>query len=492
MTGWKKTAALFVISSALAGCSTLQPPIRQIAVDSNRVFAESADQQTFLNLLRAKDKLPMHFSSFRYFRGNVQVTGTAGVGSTLTERGTQVVTNADGSQVVTGTASTLSNGVDSFTPNLGMSVVSNPNFEVAYYDSKEFQNGILTPVKPSLIEFYLSQGWPDPFLSALFISSVDVIVKLDDDTQQTFHLENDPSISEGPNFGTFIRFFEMVHKDNPGKATPLFGLDEVDDLNLGDLDTLDGSKFTIAINPKDEAGNPYPNCVKDRPCLMRVAKTSRGITFKVREQERPASATRAADGSAAPKTAADLAREQGWVNFPGNSLKSRIAGLDADRIDASLLWIRCEEFSITDDPSGRVTRDEEPSCELGLLDGSPVKKIGTLKLQVIFRSPQSVMYFLGQYLRETETDNEPYRLKEGGCTYLIIRANDAYGQGDLLRVRHNGQNYAMPVPGNRTSGGVCNDKYHRGSQAMALVQQLINLHKSADALPSTSAIQIVP
>lgn len=524
-------------ATLMAGCSTLQPPIRQIAVDSNRVFAESADQQTFLNILRAKDKLPTHYSSFAFFRGNLEVRGSAMLGSSLVERGTQVLTNdLTGTIINSGTQTTLSNGVDTFTPSLGISTASNPNFEVRVYDSKEFQSGILTPLKPGLIDFYLGQGWPDEFLSALVISSVNVDVKIlkhsvtvkdivtsFPEKTARYGLLNDPSVGADFNFGKFIEFFQMRHQLTKGKTTPMFDLSNVKDLNLGDIDKLNGTDFTVAIDPKDKAGNLYANCVKGMPCLMKVGKNSRGITFRIR--------------SLSESETIDT-----WVPFPGDALKGKIknmyGGAIVDSAPGPGLVIRCAEFSITEDAQTGANilkadqrfrerrertdakngstgaakdnsdgkKEKEPEtqeqiCDVGVasFDTSGqfaqdnVTKIGELNFEVLFRSPESIIYFLGKYLRESDRGADAvYRIGPKECAYRIITAQKAFSEDDLLRVRHRGDNYAMSKPGYRTESGACNKNYHRGPQAMTLAQQLINLHKSSDSLPATSAIQIVP
>jgi len=547
MFGRMKCALVGASAITLVGCPTLQPPIRQIAVDSNRVFAESADQQTFLNILRARDKLPMHFSSFRYFRGNVEVTGSASIGGDLVERGTEVTSDGNGST----TSSVLSNGVNTIKPTLGLQVVSNPNFETAYYDTKEFQSGILTPIKPALFDFYLSQGWPDQLLSALFISSVDIEVQLDNlattigeagkeyeegkERKGNYELANDPD-SAGFNFGVFIDFFESAHKITKSDDVPLFSVSSAKDISLGDLSTLDGKKFTVKYGSKksDDAktdSEPIsPNCKPTEPCIVRVGGSGRGITFRVRSLK-------------------DKGYPNEFVKFPGDALKDRIARLhfptgnkDELKKHKEGIALRCGPFFVSEDSMTGFSKtridprknESEPAkktsmCDIGIgpIDANgniltgKVKRIGSLDFEVFFRSPQGVLYFLGQYLRsaesykysandisvdfgtlegekkdklrellneEKETASNAYLLRENGCAYHIILAKEQFGDSDLIRARHRGDDHAMTKPGNEK----CSKAYHRGSQAMALSQQLINLHKSAKTLPTTNAIQIVP
>ncbi|OAO00151.1 hypothetical protein A8B75_18800 [Sphingomonadales bacterium EhC05] len=554
----KPALSVLIASTFLAGCSTLQPPLRQMAVDSNRLAAEAADQQTLLNILRAKDRLPMHFSSFRYIRGNLQVTTQAGLGGSLVEQGTQILTKS-----VTAPAgktneivNTLSNGVDTFTPSLGVAVVSNPNFEMAVFDTKEFQSGISTPVKPSLIEFFLSQGWPEDFLTAIFTATVDMEItpeaKIfgDQEVVSTFHIKNDPKKAknnEDYDFGKFISFFEMVHVEKEGTEKEVTDLELVSDLNLGDIAILDGSKFDIKKKalPRKNVSNELLKkdveesiCSVGSKCVVRKIKGGRGISLKVRsgidengesdkgqfpegrlkvnlvrklvnliplsyksmsyldkpntmqaKQAYEKAKTKYEESTAALNKRADseikeIARKDS-ENL-NNATKNYVYGKILEDKDNISLDLQCKDIKIFDEYDIK----NRGGCII-FMDNIEVAK---LSITAVIRSPQSIIYYLGKYARYG--DDSVYQIHKTGientqnkCGTFVIRLQEGLNDDSIISTKHLGKYYSINKT-KRPEG--CDSVDHRGSQAIALVQQLVNLQKSAESLPSTTAIQITP
>ncbi|HEY6816723.1 MAG TPA: hypothetical protein VI168_14380 [Croceibacterium sp.] len=78
---------------------------------------------------------------------------------------------------------------------------------------------------------------------------------------------------------------------------------------------------------------------------------------------------------------------------------------------------------------------------------------------------------------------EPYDLPDSSQVIQIVRGSQS---GSLFSVQHRNSAFSMLSP--EIHNGIPN---HRGSEAITIVQQLVNLQKSADTLPVSSSIQLV-
>lgn len=435
----------------------MTPPLRQIAVDSNKLVADSADKQMLLNVLRAKDRLPVHFSSLKYVRGNLSISGTAGVSGSLVESGISNTLD-DVGDIVDGAKSS---GADTFAPSLSVTMASNPSFETAVYDTKEFQSGILKPVSPSLIEYFLQQGWPEDFLTALFVSRVDMRLKTEATDKNgkittkykgLYSLENSPLITLRNDFGRFLAIFEMIPSYKKGSITTLLPISSFNNkLSLADIDKLDGKKFDL-ITGKNFKGQEIVS-------LVRKSGPSRGISFRARS------------GSDIEINAG------GFEEFLDSKFTAKQINKENTQGIETKYIIKCsdEGAAITVDES-----DDKSECVVSF-DG---KDLGKIELDIVFRSPESIIYYLGSYARYVALKKPVYVLTDNS---RVMEIKDGKSKKSLLFAKHLNQYFSIERP-----VYVHNKPNHRGTQAIVIAQQLINLHKSADSLPTTQAIQIVP
>jgi hypothetical protein len=127
--------AVLLFAAALLGGCAFRPQLHAVAIDHNRLVADSANELTLLNILRARDRQPMHFTSTNVLRGNAQVSLSGSVGAFIDEDGLQTI-----------------------SPSLGVEALSNPSFDIVIYDKQDFQNGIMRPVEPRLYQYFLWNG----------------------------------------------------------------------------------------------------------------------------------------------------------------------------------------------------------------------------------------------------------------------------------------------------------------------------------------------
>ena len=131
----------------MCGCSGAQF-IDSYARDYRDATASAGDAQLLLNILRAKDDLPIHFSDLSTVTGSLQWTASATAAIPLVQNGTM-------------TPSTLS-------PTI--SAQNTPTFGLGTLDTQDFTRGMLAPVDPLIIKQLFDQGVDPRLLMILFFS----------------------------------------------------------------------------------------------------------------------------------------------------------------------------------------------------------------------------------------------------------------------------------------------------------------------------------
>jgi hypothetical protein len=109
--------------------------------------ASAGDSQLLLNILRARDNIPVHFTDLSVIHGSIQMSASAGASVPVANVGTNPTTIAP-----------LVNGQ------------SSPSFDVGTLDTQEFTKGMLTPVDPNVIRQLFNQGIDPRLIMLLFFS----------------------------------------------------------------------------------------------------------------------------------------------------------------------------------------------------------------------------------------------------------------------------------------------------------------------------------
>jgi len=147
------------LASLLTGCAIpTKEDIARSTTEFNLVAEKAGNEMLLLNIVRASKRRPMYFTSIGKLTGNKTF-----------EYSTGSITIPFG-RIGTGT-----NGSYSIAPSAGYK--NSPLFDVAVLNTKEFTNGIMTPVPMKTIEYYWSQGWHPDMLLHLFIRRIDIIDK---------------------------------------------------------------------------------------------------------------------------------------------------------------------------------------------------------------------------------------------------------------------------------------------------------------------------
>lgn len=239
-----RTALLALpFATLLPGCTT-RMPVERLTVDFNQSVAASANEVTLLNVLRAKEYQPLHFTSISLARGSMTAAAGATLGAALNDATTSIASGPDDQGILRTSTRTVGAAVQNVTPGISFSASVNPSFDVSVYDTQEFYNGITTALPAQTVGHLLYQGWPSSFIGYLLIervefrfkhpSTVDGASYEEDDI--AFAIENDPGRSKARDrrgapivaFGTGVPGFPerfrprpVVTARRPGQSRPL-------------------------------------------------------------------------------------------------------------------------------------------------------------------------------------------------------------------------------------------------------------------------------
>ena len=138
-----------MFTAALCGCSASNV-IGLYTADYRDTTANAGDAQLLLNILRAKDNLPIHFYDLAIIHGSIQLTA----GNT---------TNVPFANFTAPSA---------IASNIApvVSAQSAPSFDVSTSDTQDFTRGMLSPIDPRAVKALFDQGVDPRIMLLLFFS----------------------------------------------------------------------------------------------------------------------------------------------------------------------------------------------------------------------------------------------------------------------------------------------------------------------------------
>lgn len=143
---------LVLLAIPLTACS-LGDAINHQIFDYFQVNDQASNQIILLNILYARDGAPLHFSELSQIRGQVSATASA---STTFPYG--VIGHATMAPRDLGT--------------IGGSVSSSPSFDIASLDTKDFTAGVMEPITPEAVRFFLDEGIDYRMVLMLLVSGI--------------------------------------------------------------------------------------------------------------------------------------------------------------------------------------------------------------------------------------------------------------------------------------------------------------------------------
>jgi hypothetical protein len=145
---------ILVMAMSLCGCWVPTATVRSQAVSYDDAIEDTTNKFLVLNILRAKDKAPLHFDEIPSIHESIQATGSLGFSIPYGPR-----PPTPGRNVLT----------------TGLNVQVSPSFEVDHLDTKDFVTGIASPIDPKFIKYWLDRGLDRRIVLLLFFSAVDIV-----------------------------------------------------------------------------------------------------------------------------------------------------------------------------------------------------------------------------------------------------------------------------------------------------------------------------
>lgn len=407
----------------LAACG-MPGRVQRIGVDHNTAAAGIANELTLLNILRAREDLPLHYTQINRLTGTFTIKGTAGINDAIREAATTgtnqtvTTTSASPSTAVTVTRQ-IAEGVDVITPSIGGEVSINPSLDVAVLDNQKFYQGITAAIPFSTLQNYLSQGYDEALLLTLFIERIDF------------------KDAEGPDKGN-IRFSWANHDP---KNSKIFA----DNIQCYELTAQTETRSAVRLVP-----------------VSRLPRTETGELAGMRLED-----LALLDGTklelSGPIGTSPASDAEVYVQRPrpdrGGANLSRTCVLDLEKPPAEPVYLR-NNRALVYDPERRSEKEI------------------AIQPEIVFRSTEGVIRYLGRYLRAYESDTKSVPWIDGEPVFSVVRGRPA---GSIVTASILDRRYSVAF----------NDYRRRNMQIIALVQQLVNLHKESTDRPLTVPVRVL-
>lgn len=492
----------------LSACGGIQSAvIRNQALSYDDVIEDTTDKLLLLNILRAKDKAPLHFDEIPTIHESIQAT--VGIQAAIPFGG----------------QNDKFTGRDTLTPSLGVAMT--PTFDLSHLDTKDFVTGMATPVDPKFVKYWLDRGLDRRIVLLLFFSSA-IITEWDpgqaadatkSPTAEAIRVMNSPraaidtldaqatvlksgDVPDNLRCNTqadFQHYLKLI--DSLGPLAPHYfterrkvasGL-QVDPMSsLKDLTSVDPNKYQLVPHDDNAQGDKsvkswdlYAISAQPRTELCPIsadgATNLNCIELDVESaasQARPATVT--------------MAEESPW---PAPAVER-----PADNMPTNY----CKLFNAITKGNG-VKDADNPSAQV------------EIRLQL--RSVGEMIQFLGDLLEYQEElnrylDELPGRFRlHDPLTFGYCGDEQAVGCGDLFfdlphttcnsrfAVDYRGQTYAVPNYNTAAPGSnPCQKRSPNDSggprdhtlELLAVVHQMVDLQKSAQDIRETPYVQILP
>jgi hypothetical protein len=294
-----------------------------------------------------------------------------------------------------------------------------PGFDVAVLDTQEFIRGITTPLPATTMEYYLSQGWPVELIVPLFVRQIEFYEKQPDETyveRRAARLVNYPEDVE--EFSKFMAVANRISKS---------------------------CEFTTADTPSSKAYGPVlsPADLRDAKKLAAL-KTADLVINKLSND--------------------DLAKHQPPLAGEWYQVAKKDPAV-AFRLQKTKDGKPCEAFSTAFPDAGKF--------RIYSMITAHENKTDTGYINFRLRSPEAMLYYLGELSRRTRTDHEP--------DLFVLRSGEPVGEAAAVTVAYDGKTYWIPA-GN--AGG-------QSMHALSLISQVIGLQKKATDLPTSTTVRLV-
>lgn len=463
-----KRCLILVCAGALTGCATVVD-IAERHGDANLVQERVMNQQLLLNIVRASHRQPLHFSRIPYIKLPLISSAPWELNFPFGVVGAY--------------------GRNSAKSTVGGALIT---VEVAPQDSQEFMQGITTPVGLNLMNLYFQQGWPKQLVLYLFVEELRVVQTVETcDALKQADDSKKPVCDPNKKPERLSSVIERI-RNNPGKDGELADFAKA-------IDTI--TKCELFVRSDSPSKGPRLADPWTAPVSSLLEATNAGLIgpngdglsllvpgLNRLELRRPAGVENAPD-----------------CELPGSSPSPQAlvgASANGNAIASTLLTLL---------KSGGAT-ERGKAAQAGNTDlggaGVAFSKMGveklekkTLSVEIATRSPDGMVYYLGEVLRHpgkvtVARDGDPKsRAFLFGAQVSEATTMDLLPKQAAVWVDYWDRRYSIPRPNTPvpSSPGVKADApKDRSMQALALVGQILQLQNKAAVPPRSAAFRVEP
>jgi hypothetical protein len=524
-----RLAIMLTLAMSLCGCMASNTVVRSQAMSFDDIIEDTTDKLLVLNILRAKDKAPLHFDEIPSIHESV-------------------TTNASVQAAWPFGPSNKSTARNTITAGAGVQMA--PSFEVDNLATKDFVTGMSTPIDPKFVKYWLDRGLDRRVVMLLFFSAIDVTVVVpgeDSAVRHTIRIRNSPRdaidalYTVPPPTGApkptlaetekenckeqsdFLHYLKLINnltsftaqsKTQKKVILDAISLDDVDLARvIAAMSALDSTKTSVKYNKTDNTLSLYGQPTSTTAlCLSRSQARGSGT-------EESQSACEGADiGTSATASAeTDQGKMQDVQAFP-EFAAANDPGVD----DFCTRFGRViEQLHGPEEGEGTLTKATDPKPQI----------------RMEIRSVGEIIQFLGDLMAYQEaiqayqdsSDNKTARadimklnsiLTFGFCGYLANQAPDPHcgdyffnisntsgAEGSRFSVSYRGQTYYVPrysrpdqwqseeaAPCSRDNAKSRRDAscVDHTLEVLAVVNQLTDLQRSAQDVQQTPYVSVLP
>jgi hypothetical protein len=522
-----RLAIVLTATMSLSGCIASNTVVRSQAMSFDDIIEDTTDKLLVLNILRAKDKAPLHFDEIPSIHESVSAGASAqamwpfGPSNKSTARNTLTA---------------------------GMTAQLAPSFEIDNLATKDFVTGMATPIDPKFVKYWLDRGLDRRVVMLLFFSAIDITVTEPGEGSKVRHVirirnsprdaidalytvpppagvakptlaENEMDTCRGQS--DFLHYLKLINnltsftaQSTSQKKVILdsISLDNVDLARvIAAVSALDSTKTSVKYNKDDNTLSLFGKPASTTALCLSRAQAQGAQT------EEGHGACEGADIGTTGSADADEGRTQDVEGFP------EFAGADDSRVADF-----CTRF-------GRVIEQlHGPEKGEGTLTTSADPKP---QIRMEIRSVGEIIQFLGdlmayqeaiQAYQDSAANKTPRAdimklnpiLTFGFCGYLANKAPDPHcgdyffnisstggTEGSRFSVRYRGETYyvprysrpdqwqteeSAPCSKERAKPGQDASCIDHTLEVLALVNQLTDLQRSAQDVQQTPYVSVLP
>jgi len=146
--------------------------IKSDTVAFDDIIEDTTNKLLLLNVLRARDKAPLHFADIPSIRESIQQTASFGFLNFLGK---------------------LANTTARDSTTFGANIQIAPSFEITHLQSKEFNTGIASPIDPKFVKYWLDRGLDRRIVLLMFFSAAEIIeTRSEHGPKNTIKIMNSP------------------------------------------------------------------------------------------------------------------------------------------------------------------------------------------------------------------------------------------------------------------------------------------------------------